>query len=162
MTAARRPRKWHVLSAALSLVLGTLAAGVDAPTPRAATTERVVIDQHTGLALYGIDPVAYFTERRPVPGRADFEYGYAGAIWRFANGGNRAAFARDPDIYMPRYGGYDPGGSARGLATPGFAAPWGVFGERPSLFYTAGARAGFIARPAPLIAARSARWRARK
>ena len=92
--------------------------GVDLRAPRAATTERVVVDQHTGLALYGIDPVAYFTERKPVPGRAEFEYSYAGAVWRFANDGNRAAFAADPDIYMQRYGGYDPVGVSRGLATP--------------------------------------------
>src|SRR5207244_12096850 len=86
---------------------------------RAATTERVVVDRHTGLALYGVDPVAYFTERKPVPGRPEFEYSYAGAVWRFDNEGNRAAFAADPDVYMPRYGGYDPVGISRGLATPG-------------------------------------------
>ena len=33
-----------------------------------------------------------------------------GAIWRFRNEGNRAAFAADPEVYMPRFGGYDPVG----------------------------------------------------
>lgn len=133
-------------------------AGVHAPAPRASTTERVVVDQHTGLAVYGIDPVAYFTERKPVPGRADFEYSHAGVVWRFVNEGNRAAFAADPDVYMPRYGGYDPIGISRGVATPGFPALWVVFEQRLYLFYTPDARAAFIANPAPVIASASARW----
>ena len=92
----------------LPLLLGLALAGLSPPASRAVTTERVVVDRHTGLALYGVDPVGYFTDGKPVPGLADFEYGYAGAIWRFHNEGNRAAFAADPDVYMPRYGGYDP------------------------------------------------------
>ena len=129
---------------------------------RATTTERIVVDRHTGLALYGVDPVGYFTDRKPVPGKADFEYRYAGAIWRFENEGNRAAFAADPDVYTPRYGGYDPVGVSRGLATPGFPALWTVFEQRLYLFYTADARAAFMADPAAVIALASARWTALK
>ena len=97
-------------------------------------------DRHTGLALYGVDPVGYFTERKPIVGRAEFEYRFAGAIWRFDNEGNRAAFA-DPDVYMPRFGGYDPVGVARGVSTPGNPQLWAVV-ERPalSLLYGASAR----------------------
>src|SRR3954468_13612121 len=101
MTAARGPRKRHVIGAALSLVF--VLAGSHLPISRASTTERVVVDQPTGLATSGLDPVAYFTERKPVSGRQDFEYRYAGAIWRFHNEGNRAAFAADPGVYQPRY-----------------------------------------------------------
>src|SRR2546423_12206804 len=167
MTAARRPRKGprkrHVrLGLILSLALGAVLAGVDASAPRAATTERVVVDQHTGLAIYGVDPVAYFTDRKPVPGRPTFEYWYAGVIWRFVNEGNRAAFAADPDVYMPRYGGYDPVGISRGLATPGSPALWVVSDQRLYLFYAADARTAFIADPAAVIASASARWAAGK
>jgi YHS domain-containing protein len=140
------------------LLFGLALATVTPPPSRAVTTERVVVDRHTGLALYGVDPVGYFTDGKPVPGRADFEYGYAGAIWRFDNEGNRAAFATDPEVYMPRYGGYDPVGVSRGRATPGFPALWVVFDQRLYLFYTAEARAAFIADPASVIASASARW----
>ena len=64
MTAERRSRKRYVCLAVLTLGLTALA-----PVLNAATTERVVIDRHTGLAIYGIDPVAYFTERKPTAGR---------------------------------------------------------------------------------------------
>jgi hypothetical protein len=128
------------------------------PPLRAATTERVVTDVNTGLALYGVDPVAYFTEGKPVIGKGDFEYRYAGAIWRFANPGNRAAFMADPEVYMPRFGGYDPVGVARGLSTAGFAELWAIHNQRLFLFYTAEARKAFLEKPETVIAAASARW----
>jgi hypothetical protein len=127
-------------------------------TPHAATTERVVVDRHTGLALYGIDPVAYFTDGKPVEGRPEVELTHAGAVWRFDNEGNRGAFAADPEVYMPRFGGYDPVGISRGLATPGYPALWVVHDERLYLFYTAEARAAFLANPAAIIASAAARW----
>ena len=72
--------------------------------------------------------MAYFTDAsRMIVGRAEFEHRYAGAIWRFDNEGNRAAFAADPDVYMPRFGGYDPVGIARGVSTAGYPELWVVF-----------------------------------
>ena len=142
----------------LALALG-VALVASPPAPRAATTERVVVDRHTGLALYGVDPVAYFTDRKPVVGRAEFEYRFAGAIWRFHNEGNRAAFASDPRVYMPRFGGYDPVGVARGVSTPGYPELWVVIEDRLYLFYTAEARAAFIAGPAAVLQAAESRWR---
>ena len=123
-----------------------------------AGAERVVADRHTGLAIYGIDPVAFYTKRKPTEGREDFELRYAGAIWRFENEGNRAAFVKDPAIYMPRYGGYDPIGIARGVATAGFPALWSVVENRIFLFYTAEAQRVFLADPAAAVAAADARW----
>jgi hypothetical protein len=156
MTASRRARKrpvWPVF--ALGLVA---AAATFAPALRAATTERIVVDRHTGLAIYGVDPVAYFTDRKPVAGREEFEHRFAGAVWRFNNDSNRAAFIADPNVYMPRYGGYDPVGIARGVSTAGSPDLWVVYDERLYLFYTALAREAFIADPALVIASASARW----
>jgi hypothetical protein len=123
-----------------------------------AVTERIVIDRHTGLALYGVDPVAYFTDGKPLVGKEDFEYRYAGATWRFGNEGNRAAFAADPEVYMPRFGGYDPAGVARGVARAGYPQLWAIVHNRLYLFYTADARAAFIADPAAAISPAEARW----
>ena len=72
-----------------------------------------------------------------MPGNAEFELRYGGAIWRFANLGNRAAFVARPDIYMPQYGGYDPVGVARGVAVAGNPNLWLIAGERLFLFYDA-------------------------
>ena len=56
---------------------------------------------------------------QPVAGSANFELRYGGAVWRFRNVGNRDAFAAQPDVYMPQFGGYDPIGVARGVAVAG-------------------------------------------
>jgi len=49
---------------------------------QAATTERVIVNRYTGLAIEGFDPVAYFVDARPVVGLPDFEAPEAGAVWR--------------------------------------------------------------------------------
>ena len=59
-----------------------------------------------GLAIHGYDPVAYFSEGRPVEGKAEFIHTYEGTEWRFATAANRDAFAADPTRYAPQYGGY--------------------------------------------------------
>jgi hypothetical protein len=97
--------------------------------------------------LSGFDPVAYFTDKKPLVGHDDLELSFAGAIWRFRNEGNRAAFVRNPEVYMPAFGGYDPVGVARGVATPGHPQIWMISGERLYLFYDAEARKAFSARP---------------
>jgi hypothetical protein len=139
MTARRPSRKRQIgsIGGAIALGLAVMAAGFP-PILRAATTERIVVDRHTG--------------------RAEFEHRHAGAIWRFDNEGNLAAFRADPDVYMPRFGGYDPVGIARGVSTAGFAQFWAVLDQRLYLFYTAEARRTFMANPTPVIAAAAARW----
>ena len=81
--------------------------------------------RHTGLAISGFDPVAYFTDGKPVFGRPDLELSLGGAVWRFRNVGNRAAFADHPEIYRPRFGGYDPVAVARGALGAGPSAVLG-------------------------------------
>ena len=116
---------------------------------RAATADRIVVNSHTGLAISGFDPVAYFTDGKPKFGRPDMELSLDGAVWRFRNEGNRAAFADHPEVYTPRFGGYDPVAIARGASVPGHPLFWAVIGERLYLFYSdAGAR-GLRRRPGP-------------
>jgi hypothetical protein len=42
----------------------------------ATTTEWVVTNPRTGLAIAGFDPVAYFIDAAATPGRPDFEFRY--------------------------------------------------------------------------------------
>jgi len=59
-----------------------------------------------GVAIKGYDPVAYFTQSKPVQGSAEFEYLWNGAKWRFASQEDRDLFKSDPEKYAPKYGGY--------------------------------------------------------
>jgi hypothetical protein len=155
MTAARQQRKLWVVGAALAAVVFGLAG---LPALRAATTERIVVDWHTGLAINGFDPVAYFTDAKPMPGSETFEFRYAGAVWRFRNAGNRDAFAARPDVYMPQFGGYDPVSAARGVAVAGNPLVWLITGERLYLFYNNARRETFDDDPERVLAAAGRKW----
>lgn len=128
------------------------------PDLRAAAEARIVVNAHTGLAISGFDPVAYFTDAKPKFGRPDLELRLDGAVWRFRNEGNRAAFAEHPEGYMPRFGGYDPVAIARGNSVPGHPLFWAVTGERLYLFYSAKARADFLAEPGHIIERATRKW----
>ena len=58
------------------------------------------------VAIKGYDPVAYFTEGKPLKGDKQFETEWKGAKWRFANERHLALFKADPAAYAPQYGGY--------------------------------------------------------
>jgi hypothetical protein len=161
MTAARQQRKRHRahdravggLAGILVGILATLALA-----SQAAATERIVVDRHTGLAIGGYDPVAFYSDGGPVPGSPDLEFQYGGTIWRFCNIGNREAFAARPDVYMPKFGGYDPLGVARGVAVAGNPDVWLINGGRLFLFYDRDHLATFSADSERITSAAEHKW----
>jgi len=163
MTAARQERKSAAFFSALSsvLVVATVwIAGFSSIPVCAATTEWVVTNRYTGLAIDGFDPVAYFVDAAPKQGRAELEFRSDGAVWRFHNEGNRSAFVAAPEVYTPRFGGHDPISLARGAAAPGHPALWLIAEQRLYLFYSAEARAAFAHDPEAAIEAAERNWSA--
>jgi len=147
----------------MCLTLGLLAGlactgGIFASPAQAAAPEPLVVNPNTGLALSGFDPVAYFTDGKAEFGRPELELRSNGIVWRFRNAGDRAAFADHPEVYTPRFGGYDPVAIARGNSVPGHPLFWAVTGERLYLFYSAEARAEFLADPGRIIARATRKW----
>lgn len=130
------------LAGALAFGVGLACLGGQAmATP--GLNEKIVSDPSTGVALYGFDPVAYFTEGRAVRGRRDVEAEWNGAAWRFATEANRAVFLSSPETYAPRFGGYDPSAVANGVAVAGHPLMFRIDGERLYLFSNAEARDAF-------------------
>jgi hypothetical protein len=140
-----------LLALVLNLGIGSFTAS--------AMTERLVIDRRTGLAIHGYDPVAYFTDARAADGLADLELAYGGGVWRFRNVGNRAAFAADPDVYMPQFGGYDPVILARGVTVPGHPRLWLIAQNRLYMFNSQETLNAFAADPQAATALAQASWR---
>ena len=71
MTAPRRQRKLRLIglgTCLLAAVVATVLIGADAI--RAATTELIVVDRNSGIAIGGFDPVAYFIDGVATPERA--------------------------------------------------------------------------------------------
>jgi YHS domain-containing protein len=152
MSAARQK------SPILLLVLGILLCLPLSRPVWSLTAGPVVTDPHTGLAIDGFDPVAYFTGDGPRQGRAEYEYRRSGVMWRFANEGNRAAFVDHPEVYAPQFGGYDPIAIGRGVSVAGHPMTWAIVGERLYFFYDTKARADFIEAPRRAIEAAQRQW----
>jgi hypothetical protein len=158
MTAQRQERNGKRRGSAFIALLSGLAAAGIGLAAQAATTERLVADRYTGLAIGGFDPVAYFTDARPLAGRPDFEVAEAGAIWRFRNEANRAFFVAHPDVYGPQFGGYDPVDLVRGVAFAGNPRFWLIAGQRLFLFGRTETRDAFAADPSRFAREARQRW----
>lgn len=104
-------------------------------------------DPATGYAIGGYDPVAFRTRGVPVKGEARFAHRWGGAAWAFENEGNRAAFAEAPQVYAPRFFGFDPASVARGVPAQGVPTHWYIDASGLYLFYRAANRTAFIADP---------------
>jgi YHS domain-containing protein len=86
------------------------------------------------LALKGYDPVAYFTENRPMAGNSQFQYEWDGAIYRFASATHLALFKADPDRYLPQYNNWCAASVAKGAKVYGNPEWWLVVDGRLYLF----------------------------
>ena len=157
MTAARQQRKPPLSFRALFWI--ALAGGIPAPLAAgAATDNQLAVNSNTGLAISGFDPVAYFTEGKAIFGQAEIELNLDGVVWRFSNEGNRGAFAGHPEVYAPRYGGYDPVAIGQGRSVPGHPLFWVVVGERLYFFYSEKSRAAFLADTGRIIDTAERKW----
>ncbi len=59
-----------------------------------------------GVILDGYDPVAFFTDNKPVKGDAKYQYSYDKAIYYFASQAHLDLFKAAPEKYRPDFGGW--------------------------------------------------------
>jgi YHS domain-containing protein len=93
----------------LSLMLASLAMPVFAQT----SIKTLVNVDKTGVAIQGYDPVAFFTDNKPVKGDGKFLVKRDGAIYFFATKEHKDLFKADPAKYEPEFGGYCAYGVSR-------------------------------------------------
>jgi len=58
----------------------------------------------SGKAIRGYDPVAYFSEGKPVKGEEKLVYNWNNANWYFSSQQNLDLFKANPEKYAPQYG----------------------------------------------------------
>ena len=97
----RRTCLWIIAALALALLAGC-------------GTTHATIETSRGeqLMLLGYDPVAYFTEKKPVRGKHTLAATHEGRTYYFASPEHRAAFAAAPQRYEPQYGAFCSNGIA--------------------------------------------------
>lgn len=79
-----------------------------------------------GKAIRGYDPVAFFSQAKPVMGADSLSYTWKDVTWMFASKENRDLFIADPEKYAPQYGGYCAYGTSQGHKAPTQVDTWTV------------------------------------
>ena len=123
-----------------------------------ALAQKADVFSDSGAAIRGYDPVAYFTDARPVKGDAKITHQWKGATWRFASAANRDAFAKSPEKYAPQYGGYCAFGVAGGYTVPTVPEAWSVRDGKLYLNYSKGVQRDWLKDPAGYIGKADANW----
>jgi len=122
----------------LIIALATLLAGCG-------TVKNVVAEgADSNLILRGNDPVAYFTQRQPVPGKPDIKADYNGVTYRFSTPENRAEFLKNPARYEPAYTGFCASGAPYALKAAIGAQVFTIYNDRLYLFGSERSRRGWL------------------
>jgi YHS domain-containing protein len=59
-----------------------------------------------GVILKEYDPVAYFTQKKAVKGSPKYQSTYQGATYYFSSAMDLSIFRKNPQKYVPQYGGF--------------------------------------------------------
>ena len=119
-------RQWLLMAASTPLLTcGGCAIGpeltgsaVSTQSPNQGPFRTSTIDGVADVMLEGHDAVAYFSANAAVRGQPSLSLRAFGVNWWFASAENRAAFQREPQRYMPQFGGFCSNGI-------NYAIPWG-------------------------------------
>jgi YHS domain-containing protein len=81
--------------------------------PALAQSKSLLNLDKSGAAIQGYDPVAFFTDHKPVKGKPELGVRHNGAAYYFASREHRDLFKSDPAKYEPVFGGYCAYGVSR-------------------------------------------------
>ncbi|MCR9940406.1 YHS domain-containing (seleno)protein [Vibrio owensii] len=96
-----------------------------------------------GKAIRGYDPVAYFTQSKPVKGDSDFTYRWNDAKWYFSSAENRDAFVKNPEKFAPQYGGYCAWAVSKGYTAKIDPNAWNIHDGKLYLNYSKSVQASW-------------------
>ena len=70
------------------------------------------------LGIQGYDPVAYFESSKAIEGKKEITSEYKGVMYQFASENNRVLFLKNPEYYLPQFGGFCAYGMSEGYEAP--------------------------------------------
>ena len=112
----------------LSLVVALLTLSVQAQKMDGQNLPEVYCTEQG--AIGGYDPVAFFTEKKPVVGNDSLVYSWNDATWHFSSLQNLEAFKANPEKYAPQFGGYCVYGTASGHKSPTIPETWSIIDNK--------------------------------
>ena len=145
---------------ALSILgVGVLLLAGEFPSTFAAEPSKQLLNLgKNNVALHGYDPVAFFTQSKPVAGNASFTSTHQGATYQFSTSENKATFDADPDKYAPQFGGFCAYGVSRGYTAPIKVDAFQIVDGRLLMQYDKGARELFNQNPQASLKKADANW----
>jgi YHS domain-containing protein len=107
-------------------------ACIGAAYPSATSTDTKVLVNldKDGVAIQGYDPVAYFTDDKPIKGDPTIRSARGGATYQFASPHHKATFDADPAKYEPQFGGYCAYAASIDVISPIDPAYWEIVDGR--------------------------------
>lgn len=136
----------------LALFVATLAL------PLAAQTKTLLNLDKASLAIQGYDPVAFFTDGKPVKGKPEFPARHNGALYYFASKEHRDLFDADPAKYEPVFGGYCAYGVSRNKLVEIDVDAFQIVDNKLLLQYSKGVRDDFNKDTKGNLAKANANW----
>jgi len=112
------------------------------------------------VALSGYNPVACFTDRRPVQCISRYWYEFDDTVYLFASDEHRASFIADPDHYAPQYRGYCAMSVSIGGHYEGLPGTWEILNGKLCVFGKTTGVQDFATDQPGVIARGQANWAA--
>ena len=139
--------------------LSLLFLAIGLALPVFAQTDKILVnaDKH-GLALQGYDPVAFFTDHKPVKGMAGLQSAYHGGTYWFASAEHKALFDANPQKYEPAFGGYCAYGVSRNKLVEIDIDAFQIVNGRLLMQYSKGIRDDFAEDAKSNLAKADANW----
>jgi YHS domain-containing protein len=82
--------------------------------------------KRAGVAIFGYDPVAFFTDQQSVLGKAQFAHTWQDKTWYFANDEHRRLFTQSPEKYTPAHNGECSFGHTMGMTFDSNPRNWDI------------------------------------
>ncbi len=122
-------------SAFLALAIAATALSGALSTPAYAEKPPVYTGVLSNVGVGGYDPVAYFTQGRPVRGASAFRITHQNVEYRFSSAENLARFRANPSAYLPQYGGYCAWAVSQGYTASADPRNWRIVDGKLYLNY---------------------------
>lgn len=110
-----------------------------------------------GIALNGYDVVSYLSGHAE-RGRQEFSAEHGGTIWRFATVEHRDLFTKDPERYLPEYGGFCAYSVGKGYPATADPSVFTIDDGKLYLFFDQAVRAVWQQERKRLIARADQNW----
>lgn len=113
---------------------------------------------HSTPAVQGYDVVSYQVGKRPVRGNGNFVSTHNGATYQFSSQANLKTFEKNPEKYVPAYGGYCAFGASVGKKFIGDPEVWRVVNGKLYLNLDTGIQAEWLKDVPGRIKTANAKW----